>query len=231
MPKYFKEGTIPDVGDMYFIYGGKGTGKTSLSKNFPGLKLMFNFDGSTNAIADTDDIRVIAYDQGDAKQIQRQFMYDFNQNVYKKDEQGNVIINPEIGTIVLDNVTALQNWVIDNIENGAKDGRQNWNLTQKWFRDLSFLLRKTQLPILATAHEMSGDVVGLFKPDMNEKTFNAFASTFDVVGHIYKSDGENTIDMDPENGNKGANRLDSRKTIKANELLNINTEETKEEEI
>ncbi|MCM0601493.1 AAA family ATPase, partial [Periweissella ghanensis] len=172
MPKYFKEGTIPDVGDMYFIYGGKGTGKTSLSKNFPGLKLMFNFDGSTNAIADTDDIRVIAYDQGDAKQIQRQFMYDFNQNVYKKDEQGNVIINPEIGTIVLDNVTALQNWVIDNIENGAKDGRQNWNLTQKWFRDLSFLLRKTQLPILATAHEMSGDVVGLFKPDMNEKTFN-----------------------------------------------------------
>lgn len=231
MPRYFKEGEIPSVGNMYFIYGGKGTGKTSLSKNFPGLKLMFNFDGSTNAIANTNDIRVVAFDQGDANQIQRQFMYDFNQNVYKKDEQGNLIINPEIGTIVLDNVTAFQNWVINNIENGAKDGRQNWNLTQKWFRDLSFLLRKTQLPVLATAHEISGDMPGLFKPDMNEKTFNAFASTFDVVGHIYKSDGENIIDMDPENGNKGANRLDSRKTINANDLLNTNTEETKEEEI
>ncbi|KRN46191.1 AAA family ATPase [Weissella viridescens] len=231
MPKYFKEGHIPDVGNMYLIYGGKGTGKTSLSKEFPGLKLMFNFDGSTNAISGTDDIRVIAYNQGDAKQIQHQFMKDFYQQVYKTNEQGQTIINPEIGTIVLDNVTALQNWVIDNIENGSKDGRQNWNLTQKWFRDLSFLLRKTDLPILATVHEMSGDVPGLFKPDMNEKTFNAFASTFDVVGHIYKHDGKNMIDMDPENGNKGANRLDSRKTIEASELLNNNTEETKDEEI
>ncbi|SUP61380.1 phage nucleotide-binding protein [Weissella viridescens] len=52
------------------------------------------------------------------------------------------------------------------------------------------MLRKTDLPILATVHEMSGDVPGLFKPDMNEKTFNAFASTFDVVGHIYKHDGK-----------------------------------------
>ncbi|SUP61379.1 phage nucleotide-binding protein [Weissella viridescens] len=77
MPKYFKEGHIPDVGNMYLIYGGKGTGKTSLSKEFPGLKLMFNFDGSTNAISGTDDIRVIAYNQGDAKQIQHQFMKDF----------------------------------------------------------------------------------------------------------------------------------------------------------
>ncbi len=41
----------------------------------------------------------------------------------------------------------------------------------------------------------------------------------------------NMIDMDPENGNKGANRLDSRKTIEASELLNNNTEETKDEEI
>lgn len=169
MPRYFKEGSIPDVGNMYLVYGGKGTGKTSLAKKFPGLKLMFNFDGSTNAIADTNDIRVVAYDQSDARQIQRQFMYDFNQNVYQKNEAGETQVNPEIGSIVIDNVTAFQNWVIDNIENASKNGMQNWNMTQKWFRELSFLLRETKLPILATAHEMAGDMPGLFKPDMNEK--------------------------------------------------------------
>lgn len=51
-----------------------------------------------------------------------------------------------------------------------------------------------------------------------------------MVGHIYKDKGENMIDLDPEKGNKGANRLDSRKTIEASELLTKETDETKEED-
>lgn len=230
MPKYFKEGTIPDVGNMYFLYGGKGVGKTTMARRFPGLKLLFSFDGSTNAIAGSRDVRVIAYDQHDAATIQSQFTNDFINSVYVTDETGNKVVNPELGSIVLDNVTALMNWAIDNIENGSKDGRQNWNLIQKWFRDLGFELRATGLPILAVAHEVEGANMGLFKPDMNDKTFNAFASVFDVSGRLYKKDGQFRIDMDPETGNKGANRLDDRKDILAEELLIKDTtqEENKE---
>ncbi|MFP7242379.1 AAA family ATPase [Pediococcus pentosaceus] len=229
MPKYYKEGSIPAVGNMYFIYGGKATGKTSLAKLFPGLKLLFSFDGSTNALAETNDVRVVAFGHDDAPHIQSQVTFELNRFLYTEDEQGNKIINPDIGTIVLDNVSALQNWVIDNIENGAKDGRQNWNLTQKWFRDLGDFLRETKLPVLATAHEIDATLPGKYKPDMNDKTANAFTSWFDVMGRIYKHDSDYLIDVDPEQGNKGANRLDDRKLIKADELLQPVTEPKDEE--
>jgi phage nucleotide-binding protein len=118
----------------------------------------------------------------------------------------------------------LQNWVISNIENASKDGRQNWNLVQQWFRDLGMWLRETDLPVLATAHELKTDLTNqlgqpLYKPDMNDKTFNAFAAPFDVVGYISIKNGERIIDLDPEAGNQGANRLDERKTTTTSELI------------
>ncbi|KLD59285.1 hypothetical protein WP50_19645, partial [Lactiplantibacillus plantarum] len=35
--------------------------------------------------------------------------------------------------IVLDNITALQNLVLENIDNAAKDNRQNYQKLQLWF--------------------------------------------------------------------------------------------------
>jgi hypothetical protein len=54
---------------------------------------------------------------------------------------------------------------------------------------------------------------------MNDKTFNAFAAPFDVVGYISIKNGERIIDLDPEAGNQGANRLDERKTTTTSELI------------
>ena len=68
---------------------------------------------------------------------------------------------------------------------------------------------------------------GRFSADMNEKTFNAFTSMFDVVGRIYIKDGERLIDLDPEQGNHAKNRIDDRKLVKADEL--INAKQKKEE--
>lgn len=229
MPRYYKEGSIPNVGNMYFIYGDKGTRKTSLARQFPGLKLMFIFDGSSNPLSDTSDIRLTSFGHEDAANIQQAFMYDLNRFLFTQDENGKRIVNPEIGSVILDNVTALQNWVINNIENAAKDGRQNWNLTQMWFRDLGDILRETQLPVLATAHEIKTDIPGKFKPDMNDKTMNAFSSWFDVRGRAYKQDGKYLIDVDPENGNQGANRLDDRLIIPNDDLFNTKNN-TKDEE-
>lgn len=233
--QFYKKGQIPNIGNMYFIYGGKGTGKTSLSKQLPGNKLLLSFDGSTNAISDTDDIQVISFGQSDAKDAQKLTTYWLDRLLYVTEEDGKRHLSDEFDAVILDNVTALQNWVINNIENASKDGRQNWNTVQMWFRDLAMWLRDTKLPVLATAHELTTDLkdaIGapLFKPDMNDKTFNAFAAPFDVVGHISIKNNERIIDLDPEKGNQGANRLDDRKEVKASELIIIENEEEKNED-
>lgn len=240
MPKYFAKGTIPAGGNMYFLYGGKGTKKTRVIKQFPGNKLVLSFDGSYSALADTDDIKLIAYGEADAPHIQAQvradltrFLYDFDREAQKfnLDDNGRRKVAPDVDIIVLDNVSALQNWVIDNIENASKDGRQNWNLVQKWFRDLGAELRDLGIPVLATAHQVDGANPNTFKPDMNDKTRNAFAGWFDILGRIYKDGGEFMVDVDPEKGNEGANRLDTRTNFKLEELLQNETTQTETEEV
>lgn len=233
--QFYEAGQIPNVGNMYFVYGGKATGKTSLAKQLPGNKLLFSYDGSTNAIADTKDIRVIRFGQSDAPVAQQQTNYWLERMLYTKNDEGQRVPTGKFDAIIIDNVTALQNWVINNIENASKDGRQNWNTVQMWFRDLAMYLRDTELPVLATAHELTTDLkdplgAPLFKPDMNDKTFNAFAAPFDVVGHIAIKNGERIIDLDPEKGNQGANRLDDRKEAKASELIISENEEEKNED-
>ena len=56
---------------------------------------------------------------------------------------------------------------------------------------------------------------------------------FDLVGRIYVKDGKRWIDLDPEQGNHAKNRIDDRKLISADELVEPKpekeiTEETKE---
>ncbi|MCK8628202.1 AAA family ATPase, partial [Fructobacillus cardui] len=199
---------------MYFIYGDGGTGKTSLSKLFKGNKVSFIFDGSYNALADTTDTFVFAFDDSDAPNIQSQVDYYVD----------SAISSPNFDIIILDNVTALQNWVLDNIDGRSKDGRQNYQKLQSWFRNLGMKLRKSRKTVLVTAHQIDNGASGLdgkgrFEADMNQKTFNALSGPFDIVGRIYKQDGKRFIDFDPEQGNHGKNRIDERTLIKANELV------------
>lgn len=220
--KFYKAGEIPKVGNMYFIYGDGGTGKTSLTKLFDGRKLLLSFDGSTNALTDTDDIDVISFEYSDAPNMQKLVMSYLSKQIAKGEYQ----------VIVLDNITALQNWVLENIDGASKDGRQNYLKLQTWFRKLGDFLRESNLNILATAHQIDNGSTGLdgkgrFEADMNGRTFNAFTGPFDVVGRIYKENGERFIDLDTENGNHAKNRLDDRTLIKANELLNTEKKEDK----
>lgn len=220
--KFYKAGEIPKIGNMYFIYGDGGTGKTSLTKLFDGRKLLLSFDGSTNALTDTDDIDVISFEYSDAPNMQKLVMSYLSKQIAKGEYQ----------VVVLDNTTALQNWVLENIDGASKDGRQNYLKLQTWFRKLGDFLRESNLNILATAHQIDNGSTGLdgkgrFEADMNGRTFNAFTGPFDVVGRIYKDNGERFIDLDTENGNHAKNRLDDRTLIKANELLNTEKKEDK----
>jgi len=210
--KAYRAGEIPKVGNMYFVYGDGGTGKTSLVKQFPGKKLLLIFDGSTNALVGTNDIDVMAFEDTDAPQMQHLVTSMLERSFASHD------------VIILDNVTALQNWALENIDGASKDGRQNYQKLQVWFRNLGMWLRGTDKTVLATAHQVDNGSSGLtgegrFQADMNEKTFNAFTAPFDLVGRIYKEGDERWIDLDPQNGNHTKNRIDDRKLIKASELI------------
>lgn len=213
--KFYPNGTVPKQANMYFIYGDGGTGKTSLTKQFEGNKLLFSFDLSTNVIRGEQDTSVVQLEMGDAPNIQ----------MLVQKWLSKALRTSEYDIIILDNITALQNLVLENIDGASKDGRQNYQKLQLWFRQLGVQLKESNKTIYATAHQIDNGANGLdgkgrFGADMNEKTFNAFTSMFDVVGRIYIDQGKRLIDLDPENGNHAKNRLDNRKLIEAKELIN-----------
>lgn len=218
--KFYPNGTVPKQSNMYFVYGDGGTGKTSIAKQFKGNKMLFSFDLSTNVLIGEKDISVVQLESGDAPNIQSLI----DKWVLT------ALAKPEYEVIILDNITALQNLVLENIDGASRDGRQNYQKLQLWFRQLGVKLRESNKTIYATAHQVDNGASGLdgkgrFSPDMNEKTFNAFTSMFDLVGRIYIDNDKRLIDLDPENGNHTKNRIDNRKLIKANELINNKQEE------
>lgn len=210
--KFYEAGKIPPTPHMYFIYGDGGTGKTSLFKEFEGKKLLFSFDLSTNVLIGDESIDVFKLEERDMPVMQQEL----------GDLLSRAIGSRRYQAICLDNVTALQNMVLENIDGASKDNRQNYQKLQLWFRQLGTYLRDSGATVYATAHQIDNGpdkVQGRFAADMNEKTFNAFTSMFDLVGRIYVKNGERLIDLDPEQGNHAKNRIDDRTLIKANELI------------
>lgn len=209
--KLFKDGNLPPQCHMWFIYGDGGTGKTTLFKDVPGKKkLLISFDLSTDVLRGAKGIDIAIIEQGDMPSIQQMVERCLNWAVNEYD------------AVCLDNMSALQNMALENIDGASKDGRQNYQKLQIWFREMGTMLRQSNINVYATAHQVDKGpefMNGRYEADMNVKTFNAFTSMFDVVGRIYVKEGKRIIDLDPEQGNHAKNRLDDRKLIKANELF------------
>lgn len=211
--RFFKNGELPPQGHMWFIYGDGGTGKTTLFRDVPGKKkLLISFDLSTDVLKGAKGIDVGIIEQGDMPSIQQTIEQWLTKAVSTYDAIG------------LDNMSALQNMVLENIDGASKDGRQNYQKLQIWFRTMGTMLRQSNVNVYATAHQVDKGpefMSGRYEADMNIKTFNAFTSMFDVVGRLYLKDNKRVIDLDPEQGNHAKNRLDDRKLINANELFQV----------
>lgn len=210
----FKNGELPLQAHMWMIYGDGGTGKTTLFKEAPGKKkLLISFDLSTDVLRGAKGIDVIIIEQADMPSIQHTIEKCLNWAISEYD------------TIGLDNVSALQNMALENIDGASKDGRQNYQKLQLWFRSMGTVLRQSNVNVYATAHQIDKGpefMNGRYEADMNAKTFNAFTSMFDVVGRLYLKDNQRVIELDPERGNHAKNRLDDRKLINASELFQAN---------
>ena len=212
--QFFKNGELPPQAHMWLIYGDGGTVKTTLFKDVPGeKKLLISFDLSTDVLRGAKGIDVGIIEQGDMPSIQHNIEQLLNSAIRTYD------------TIGLDNVSSLQNMVLENIDGASKDGRQNYQKLQLWFRSMETMLRQSNINVYATAHQIDKGpefMNGRYEADMNAKTFNAFTSMFDVVGRLYLKDNKRVIDLDPEKGNHAKNRLDDRKLINASELFQAN---------
>lgn len=212
--QFYKNGELPPQGHMWFIYGDGGTGKTTLFRDVPGeKKLLISFDLSTDVLRGAKGIDIGIIEQGDMPSIQHTIEQWLNRAVSTYD------------TIGLDNMSALQNMVLENIDGASKDGRQNYQKLQIWFRTMGTVLRQSNVNVYATAHQIDKGpefMSGRYEADMNIKTFNAFTSMFDVVGRLYLKDNKRVIELDPEQGNHAKNRLDDRKLINASELFQAN---------
>lgn len=211
---FFKNGELPPQGHMWFIYGDGGTGKTTLFRDAPGeKKLLISFDLSTDVLRGAKGIDIGIIEQGDMPSIQHTIEQWLSKAVSTYD------------TIGLDNMSALQNMILENIDGASKDGRQNYQKLQLWFRQMGTMLRQSNVNVYATAHQIDKGpefMSGRYEADMNIKTFNAFTSMFDVVGRLYLKDSRRVIELDPEQGNHAKNRLDDRKLINASELFQAN---------
>lgn len=219
----YTNGEVPEQPNLYFIYGAGGTGKTSLLNQFKGKKLLISFDLSTNVVRGREDTDVGMLEESDKEIIQEKVDEILKYAVAHKDKYK---------ILCLDNISALQNLVLENIDGKSRDGRQNYQKLQLWFREKGMYLRNSGLTVLATAHEIDNKGTldkGRYSPDMNDKTFNAFTSTFDFVGRLYKNGKERLIDCDPATGNQGKNRIDDRTLIHAEELLEVKEEKKVEE--
>lgn len=218
--RFFKNGELPPQAHMWLIYGDGGTGKTTLFKDVPGKKkLLVSFDLSTDVLRGAKGIDVAIIEQGDMPSVQHTVEKCLNWAISEYD------------TIGLDNVSALQNMALENIDGASKDGRQNYQKLQLWFRSMGTMLRQSNVNVYATAHQIDKGpefMNGRYEADMNAKTFNAFTSMFDVVGRLYLKDNQRVIELDPEQGNHAKNRLDDRKLINANELFDLANQVKKE---
>lgn len=218
--KLFKNGELPPQAHMWLIYGDGGTGKTTLFKDVPGKKkLLISFDLSTDVLRGAKGIDVVIIEQGDMPSIQHTVEKCLNWAISEYD------------TIGLDNVSSLQNMALENIDGASKDGRQNYQKLQLWFRSMGTVLRQSNVNVYATAHQIDKGpefMNGRYEADMNAKTFNAFTSMFDVVGRLYLKDNQRVIELDPEQGNHAKNRLDDRKLINASELFDLVNQVKKE---
>lgn len=212
--QFFKNGELPPQAHMWLIYGDGGTGKTTLFKDVPGKKkLLISFDLSTDVLRGAKGIDVGIVELGDMPSIQHNIEQWLNRAISTYDAIG------------LDNVSSLQNMALENIDGASKDGRQNYQKLQLWFRSMGTMLRQSNVNVYATAHQIDKGpefMNGRYEADMNAKTFNAFTSMFDVVGRLYLKDNQRVIELDPERGNHAKNRLDDRKLINASELFQAN---------
>jgi len=194
--KLLKQNELDNDANVYVILGQVGTGKTSLVNSHKGKRLVLSFDDSYSTLKRDDGLQVVA-------DITSQELV--NTDNFLKELSG---IAKEYDLVVFDNISALQQKIVDDMTDGLagnnKNGMAAYGATQK-------ILRK----LVRWSTEFSGDVLftlwskidnGFEKPDMNDLAFNSVAGYAKVVGRTYV-DKNYMVSLQPSLSGVAKNRV------------------------
>lgn len=192
---------LNDGGNIFVIIGDVGSGKTSITNSYVGKKLVISFDSSYSSLNDDGNLTVLEPETEDFNNPQK-WIKEISE--YSSD----------VGLVVFDNLSALQNTIVDGCISGKIGNNTNpmaaygyfqsvliklmqWCIKQK--QNILFTAWSTKKPISETKY--------LIEPDVNDKAFNLIAGYAKMVSRTVAGFDDYEVIVNPDGNGIIKNRM------------------------
>jgi len=195
--KLLKNTELDNGANVYVVIGSVGTGKSSLVNNHEGKRLILSFDDSYSTLKRDEGLQVVA-------DITSQELIDTERFLIELDK-----ISKEYDLIVFDNISAMQQMLVDEITDGKvssnKNGQAAYGLTQKIMRKLVRWATKFDGDVLFTAWSKIDN--GFEVADLNSLAFNSVSGYAEILGRTYVDNGQYYVQLQPSLSGLAKNRV------------------------
>jgi hypothetical protein len=190
----------PNQNRALLLVGAPGTGKTTLLLHAP-KPWIFDADNNMNGPVDylrstKYDLSGVSYDNGTIDDNGKEIpAFDRYRNMTARIKVA--AANPEVSTLVFDGLTAIANFIKDDIRRQSA-GKvtendplriQDWELYNMFLRKLITTLRTVGKPCIFTAHQLldKDEATGIYKTfiALQGQSKNTFAGLFSDVWNTY----------------------------------------------
>lgn len=184
--------------NIYVVLGQVGSGKTHLTLNHSGKKLVISFDSSYSTLVGHEDTVTVVEPE----------LSDYNDADRFIDEIDNMAKNYDL--VVFDNISALETTLVEAIQSGKvgnnTDGRAAYGKLQTLLSKFSTWAIHYKGDVLFTLWSLVTED-GKEQPAMNAKAFNSVAGYAKLVSRTETGFDSYTVVMNSDNRGIIKNRL------------------------